>query len=401
MSRLKLNNGQQKIVDECYNWYYNSSEQVFQISGSAGTGKTTVLHAIIERLGIPINKIINMSYVGCAALNMRLHGLYNARTIHSSLYELVDVIATDKLGNVIMDNHLNRPKIHQVFRPRELTGNFDLMIIDEAGMVPMEMRPVILGHGIKVIAIGDLNQLKPVSGYSAFLRDGKVYFLTEIMRQGKNSSIIELSQRALQGLPIHTGYYPNDVLVIEYDDLTPEMIMSANMVICAKNATKDYINNKVRKDILNIHSEIPLYGERLMCVKNNNMIEIDGINLVNGLCGTVMNHPDVSQFDGRSFRIDFMPDLGISPFTDIPVDYEFITSPYQERKRLKTRSYSNGELFEYAYVSTTHKAQGLSLDRVVYIEEYMGQDIQNNLNYTAITRARNGLIYVKPKRKFF
>ena len=67
------------------------------------------------------------------------------------------------------------------------------------------------------------------------------------------SSIIELSQRALNGLPIHAGYYPNDVLVIEYDELTSEMIMSANMVICGKNATKDYINDKVRREILNIN----------------------------------------------------------------------------------------------------------------------------------------------------
>lgn len=399
--RLKLNQGQQNVVDECVNWYYNSSEQVFQISGAAGTGKTTVLLAIIERLGIPINKIVNMSYVGCAALNMRLHGLYNARTIHSSLYELVDVIATDSLGNVIMDNYLGRPKIHQVFRPRDLIGNYNLIIVDEAGMVPMDMREVILRQGLKVIAIGDLNQLKPVFGEAAFLRDGKVHILTEIMRQGKNSSIIELSQRALNGLPIHAGYYPNDVLVIEYDELTSEMIMSANMVICGKNATKDYINDKVRREILNINSELPLYGERLMCVKNNYQYDIDGINLVNGLCGMVMNNPDVSNFDGKSFRLDFLPDLGILPFNGIPIDYEYITSPYQERKRLKNRNYSNGELFEFAYASTVHKMQGQSIPRVVYIEEYMGQDIQNNLNYTAITRAKYGLIYVKQKRKFF
>ena len=398
---IKLNNGQQQIVNECVQWYYNSSEQIFQISGAAGTGKTTVLHAIIKRLGIPICKIVNMSYVGCAALNMRLHGLYNARTIHSSLYELVDVISVDSSGNVIMDNYLNRPKIQQVFRPRDLIGNYQLIIVDEAGMVPMDMREVILRQGLKVIAIGDLQQLKPVMGESAFLRDGKVHMLTEIMRQGKNSSIIELSQRALQGLPIHTGYYPNDVLVIEYDDLTPEMIMSANMVICGKNATKDYINDKVRKEILNINSELPLYGERLMCVKNNYQYEVDGINLVNGLCGTVTNNPDVSNFDGKSFRLDFLPDLGSMQFNSVPIDYEYITSPYQERKRLKNRNYSNGELFEYAYASTVHKMQGQSLPRVVYIEEFLGQDIQNNLNYTAITRAKYGLIYVKPKRKFF
>ena len=398
---LKLTNEQQSIVDEAYNWYYNSSEQIFQLSGAAGTGKTTILHAIINRLGIPMSSILPMAYVGCAALNMRLRGLYNARTIHSALYELVDVIATDGLGNVILDKYLNRPIVTQVFRPRELYEDYSLMIVDEAGMVPFSMKKEIEGHDIKILAVGDLNQLPPVSDTPAYLYSGKVHFLTQIMRQGKNSTIIDISQRALAGLPIHTGYYPNDVLVIEYDDLTDEMIMSADMVITAKNATRDYINNKVRRDILNIHSDIPMYGERVMCTQNNWQIESDGINLVNGLTGIVSNNPDVSKFDGKSFRMDFLPNYGCAPFMDIPVDYEYMISPHEERKRLKNGKFYMGEKFEYAYASTCHKCQGMTLNRVIYIEEYLNPSIQNNLNYTAATRAKSGLIWVKRKKKFF
>jgi exodeoxyribonuclease-5 len=401
MRKLKLNSGQEKIVQEAVDWYFNSSEQVFQISGPAGSGKSTVLLAIIQRIGIPMSHVLPMSYVGAAALNMRLKGLYNAKTIHSALYELVDIIKTDSLGNVIMDKYLNRPILTQVFRPRELINNYSLLIVDEAGMVPSYMRKDILHHNIKVLAVGDLNQLPSIDGSPAFLYTGEVHFLTEIMRQGVNSSIIELSQRAINGLPIHTGYYPNDVLVIDYDDLTSEMIMSSNMVICGKNNTRDFINNKVRKEILGIHSEIPICGERVMCVKNDWNEEVDGINLVNGLTGIVLNNPDVSNFDGKSFRMDFMPDYGNGPFVNLPIDYEYITSLSDQRKKLKNRNYSNGELFEYAYASTCHKAQGMTIPRVVYLEEYLNRDIQNNLNYTAITRASQGLIYVKQKRKFF
>ena len=45
---IKLTDGQQRVVDEAYNWYFNSSEQVFQISGAAGTGQSTVIYAIIQ-----------------------------------------------------------------------------------------------------------------------------------------------------------------------------------------------------------------------------------------------------------------------------------------------------------------------------------------------------------------
>ena len=398
---MKLTNEQQNIVDQAYNWYYNSSEQVFQISGSAGTGKTTILHAIIKRLNLPMYKILPMAYVGCAALNMRLKGLYNAKTIHSALYELVDVISTDSLGNVLMDKYLNRPIIKQVFKPRELYDNYSLMIIDEAGMVPMNMKKEIESHNIKILAVGDLNQLPPVGDDPAYLYYGNVLYLTQIMRQGHNSSIIELSQRALKGLPIHTGYYPNDVLVIDYDDLTDDMILSSDMVICGKNATRDMINKKVRKDIFKFHSEIPVNGERVMCVQNNWQIESDGINLVNGLTGIVLNNPDVSKFDGKSFRMDFMPNYGYTPFIDIPVDYEYLIAPHNERQKLKHSKFYTGEKFEYAYASTCHKCQGMTLNKVIYIEEYLNPNIQNNLNYTGITRAKTSLIYVKYKKKFF
>lgn len=398
---IKLTDGQQRVVDEAYDWYFNSSEQVFQISGAAGTGKSTVIYAIIQRLGIPMSKILPMAYIGCAALNMRLKGLYNAKTIHSALYELVDIIQTDSLGNVIMDKYLNRPLVTQVFRPRELINDYSLMVIDEAGTVPFSMKKPIEGHNIKILAVGDLNQLPPVKDQPAYLYDGKVHYLDEIVRQGKNSTIIELSQRALQGLPINTGYYPNDVLVINYDELTDQMILSSDMVICGKNVTKDFINNKVRNDILHINSPIPIYGEKLMCEKNNSSIEADGINLVNGLSGIVVNNPDVSTFDGKSLRIDFMPNYGYSPFLDIPIDYEYLISPHEERQKLKNSKFYCGEKFTYSYACTTHKSQGMTLNNVIYIEEYLNPSIQRNLNYVGITRARNKLIYVKHKRKIW
>lgn len=400
--QLILSNEQLERVDDAYDWYYNQSEQVFQLSGAAGTGKTTVLLAIIQRLKIPFSKILPMAYIGCAALNMRLKGLYNARTIHSALYERVEVFDVDKYGNIIMDTYHNRPKTKMTFRPRELEGEYLLMIIDEAAMVPYYMKKEIERHGIKIIAVGDVNQLPPVGDKPAYLYEGKIHYLTQIMRQGENSTIIDLSQRALKGLPIHAGIYPNDVLVIDYSELTPQMIMSADMVICGTNATRDSINNYVRKDILGIHTPLPAIGEKMMCTKNNKMIESDGINLVNGLVGRVLNHPDVSRFDGITFRMDFIPDLGSSPFLDIPVDYEYMLADHHQRQAIKKSSFYTGEKFEYAYASTCHKCQGLTLGRVIYIEEYLNPSIQCNLNYTGITRAKQSLIYVKrDKKRFF
>ena len=60
-----------------------------------------------------------------------------------------------------------------------------------------------------------------------------------------------------------------------------------------------------------------------------------------------------------------------------------------------------GELFDFAYALTTHLAQGAEYNNCLYIEELMRPNIQAQLNYTGITRARHKLIYMKKTRKFF
>ena len=44
---ITLTEEQEKLVEEAVDFYYNSSEQVFQYSGKAGTGKSVVMRAII------------------------------------------------------------------------------------------------------------------------------------------------------------------------------------------------------------------------------------------------------------------------------------------------------------------------------------------------------------------
>ena len=76
-----LNPEQEDIAQKAINWYRYGSDQVFQISGGPGTGKTFLISEIIRRLGIPLEKTLPMAYTGSAAINMRMKGLYNAKTI--------------------------------------------------------------------------------------------------------------------------------------------------------------------------------------------------------------------------------------------------------------------------------------------------------------------------------
>lgn len=392
---------QSRICDEAFDWYYNQpNEQVFQVSGGPGTGKSTLMNMIVDRLAVPRHKIIPMSYIGSASLNMRLKGLTNAKTMHSWIYTPANIFETDTMGNIVLNDYINRPQITQSFVKKKLDGDYSLVIFDEGGSCPSKHRKDILDLGLKIMVFGDIDQIPPVNDTPAFLYDGKIHRLTQIMRQNLNSSIVKLSRRALQGLPIHKGFY-GDVLVIDYEDLTDDMIMGSDVVICGRNATRDDINNRVRKNILGINSEIPVYGERMVCRQNNWLIESDGINLVNGLTGIVSNYPDISCFDGKSFKIDFLPNLGYVPFTGIPINYEYLISPYETRRMLKNSKFYNGELFEYAYAITAHCAQGSEYQNGIYIEEYMNPKEQNNINYVGISRFKQSCIYVRKYNKRF
>ena len=125
----------------------------------------------------------------------------------------------------------------------------------------------------------------------------------------------------------------------------------------------------------------------MICRKNNWDREVDGIHLVNGLTGTVISPPDIGRFSGTTMMIDFLPDLLDKPFLNTEINYKYLNASHQEKEALKTNPYLEGERFEY--------------DSGTYIEEFLRSDIQNALNYTAITRFKRQMVYVKHRPKYW
>lgn len=391
------NSGQEKIIQEAVHHILYGDNLVYQYSGGPGTGKTTVLMEIIRRIGIPLHRIAPMAYIGQAAIVMRTKGLYNAKTIHSWLYEPVEVPLKDEKGNVIYDTTYNVPIMTVQFIPRDL-NDIDYFIIDEGGTVPLSMKKDIESRGKKIIVCGDANQLPPVGDAPAYLHGGRISYLTETMRQGHLSTIPIIANMVLRGITPATGLYGN-VLVIERKDLTDEMLRYTSIVLCGTNRTRDSYNSYIRQNIFGIYTKLPQYGEKVICRKNNWSSEVNGISLANGLMGRVVKSPRIDTFDGKIFTMDFKPNLLDSYFPDLRVDYEYFISPKERRDVLRNSKYSIGEKFEYAYASTTHLSQGSEYPIGIYIKEFLGKDIQCNLDYTAVTRFKNYLIYVIPNSK--
>ena len=265
-----------------------------------------------------------------------------------------------------------------------------------------EAKILFESFGIKIIASGDHKQLPPVGDEPAYLVDGKIHFLTQIMRQGKGSQILLLADYLNKGYRVSPGYY-GEVLVIEDRDLTDEMIKYANIMICATNATRDTLNNHVRNDIFKLNQRLPAYGEKIICRKNNWNIEVNGISLANGLIGSVINEISPLDIDRKKkqFKVDFKPDMFNGVFRDLDCDYEYFIADSNARKFLKNNPYSKASKFEYAYAITTHLSQGAQYPSGIYFKEYFRKDIQSNLDYTGITRFSDFVIMVLPSRKYY
>lgn len=396
---------QETIIQKAIHHVVCGPEQVYQFRGKAGTGKTEVIKEIIRRLiavGIPFERIAIMTYIGQAAIVLRVRGIYSAKTIHSTLYEFVEQTIVDKYGNPIMDNTFNKPKIELVFKPKEL-HDVDLFIIDEARTVPLSMKHEIESRGKKIIACGDHRQLPPVNDEPAYLRDEDLPYIDNInvvKRQGKGSDILAIADMLYEGKELSAGCY-GSILVVEEKDLTDEMIKASQIVICGKNKTRDSIIDRVRTDILNVHTKLPMYGEKLICRKNDWLTEVDGISLANGVIGQVIKPPDIQTFDGKSFTIDFKPDLINSYFPNVICDYKYFTAKHEDREFIKNDKYSIGHKFEYAYAITAHLSQGAQYPNGIYIKEYMPGNIQKNIDYTGVTRFSQMEIIVIPNRKRF
>lgn len=393
------NSQQENIINMGVHHILHSPEQVFEYDGEAGTGKSVILFEMLRRSGIKLSEVLPMAYTGQAAIVMRTKGFLNAVTTHSGLFEVEDTIVEEN-GNIEMDTHFNAPRVVTKFVPKDkLDSNIKLIIIDEGYMVPEEMKYIIEKHGIKVIVTGDKEQLPPVKSRPAYLYRDDIPHLTELMRQNENDGIVYIARRARHNQPIHCGRYGN-VLVIEESELTDQMIMMSDILLCGTNKRREYLNNYIRHNLLGISDTLPVFGDRMICRKNNWNVQINGISLANGLVGTVTIPPNVSNYSDNQYVMDFMPDLINDSFHTLCCDYNYLIADYNEKNEIRNSKFQNGELFEYAYASTTHLCQGSEYNGGIYIEEYMG-NIQNNLNYVGATRFKKWLIYVKKSRKYY
>ena len=418
MKEIVLTPDQERAKNLIVEWYLHTDDQVFVLSGYAGTGKTFLIDHIVKNvLCMKVgSEAVFVSPTGKAAANLVRCGTL-AGTVHSLIYiRNEDDFDVDESGEIIEREELafiKREKIDKKIR---------LIIIDEASMINETVLNDLLSFGVKCLFCGDGAQLPPVNGTCPLLENPH-FTMKEIVRQAADNPIIQVATMARKGEVIPYGNYGDKVCVIRKNAIPPaerkRLFLKADQIICGRNSTRNALNEELRGYRgFSREDELPQEGEKLICTLNDWEKTLDTgkkFHLVNGIIGTA--HDVCEQVDDLAtmeFQADFLDygvkvpfDLGIFRYGKFRHGYgkRAVTlvdgtvvceENYEVLRRLKAVSEEPICRFEFAYAITCHKAQGSEFDFVIVFDEAraFGQE-QNRWLYTAITRARDKLMIVR------
>lgn len=391
MSDFILTPGQEILRHEIKKWYMAGKTREkpwYSYSGAAGTGKTTVIRTLVEDLGLTVGEYVCAAYTGKAALQLLRNDL-PGRTIHSLIYNVWTEYkkVPDETGTVRIV-----PKL-VVSLKEQLDPRLKLIFIDEATMVNDNMRDELLSFGIPIVFVGDMNQLPPIFGISSVMLNPD-YVLTQIMRQKEGDPIIQLSQMVLNDYPLREGDYGLS-RVMHSIPLDEKILRDYDQIICAKNKTREAINNHVRYKLLNRRNADPVIRDKVICRQNNWEKECNGIFLTNGLIGYVTDI-DRSRCSRGYMTIAFQPDFMDQSFEDLRIDMKYMRLDFIDRSNYGLTKY---EKFEYGWAITCHLSQGSQWPRVLFLDEkFYDYETRKKLRYTAITRAEQSIDIVVDSR---
>lgn len=390
MTSITLTPMQEQAVQSIEDWFKDPDRQIFHLAGYAGTGKSTLVDYVINKLSIKLSRVEFACYTGKAALNLtqKAKGKYKAQTIHRLIYKL----DTDTKG---------KPEF--IKKNRSELAHLRLIVIDEWSMVDGETYEDLKSFGIKLLLIGDQGQLPPVGNSNnpelQHLRNYPDFALTEIHRQAEGNPIIYLSMLARTKQPINYGWYGEnkEVLVInrmQWESIKTSVYTTADQIICGRNKTRQGLNQDIRQ-YLGFTNILPEVGDKVICTKNNWSKNIRDISLVNGMTGYVkdINYKVRKNYDIKrdAMRVKFRPDFTEECFNELYLVNDHFTG---KEYKLLGHEYSIYSEFDFGYAITCHKSQGSQWEKVVVISEVLKPEEHHRWLYTAITRSSEKLVLV-------
>lgn len=383
---MQLTTEQEKAVQEIKKWFERKDRTPYiTLGGYAGTGKTTLVPFIIEALNNNHAKKLTIalcSYTGRAAQNLKnqlqAQDILSAKNKVSTIHGLIYNPTEDKNG--VITGWTKKPEIEA-----------DCIIVDEASMVDGEIWQDLCSYKIPIIAIGDHGQLFPIKGNFSLMQKPDL-IISNIHRQAQGNPIIEVATLARQTGVIPPKVYSHQVIkyAIGDDDygLAQEELLTSydenTLIICGYNKTRNQLNQYVRQ-ALGFESAEPESSDRVVCLRNNHEKQV-----YNGMTGTIKH---IDRLDAEWFDVEIeMDDLDnlyvgkiYAPQFNAPLAINFTEN------RIRA---SGGDLFDFGYALTVHKAQGSQAKRVILFEERfpkMDDSEWRRWLYTGVTRSEEEL----------
>ncbi|HPX82431.1 MAG TPA: ATP-dependent RecD-like DNA helicase [Syntrophales bacterium] len=357
--------------------------KVMIITGGPGTGKTTIINAILKIYGTVRTKILLAAPTGRAAKKMAEATGWEARTIHRLLE-----FSPLKGG---FQKHEHSPL------------DCDILIIDEASMIDIMLMNQLLKAvppRATMILVGDVNQL-PSVGPGNVLKDiisagvAPVVELREIFRQAKESSIIVNAHRINQGLLPEVETTPgslSDFYFIHQEEAEKVLATVLTMV-------KERIPKRFHLHAVNDIQVLSPMNRGVVGVTNLNAALQEALNPGEGGISrggnTFRNRDKVMQIRNNYDKEVFNGDIG----RIFHVDAEGQELKVHFDDRFVTYDFSELDELVPAYAVTVHKSQGSEYPAVVIpllTQHYMM--LQRNLVYTAVTRGRKLVVVIGTKK---
>ena len=429
-------------------------EKFFLLKGYAGTGKTSVISALVRALNGLEQKTVLLAPTGRAAKVLSGYSGFPAFTIHKKIY---------------------RQKSMSEFR-FQLADNLHkntLFIVDEASMISNSgidgafgsgkllddlVEYVYGADGCSLLLLGDTAQLPPVQQpQSPALETGaltayglKVYefTLTHVVRQALASGILyHATQLRLDLVEENTNQHPkfdlkdfSDIKRLNGMDLIDEIQRSYNgvgvedtIVITRSNKRANLYNNGIRSQVLMKENELS-NGDLLMVTRNNyfwnkpyaeidfiangDVLEVSRIGKHHEIYGFRFVDLSLRSLD-YNWEIDariwldslqaenptLMNEMNEKLFAAIAEDYPEITSRKAMFKKILNNEYFNALQVKFAYSVTCHKAQGGQWNKVFIDHGYLPEEQINRdyyrWFYTALTRATGQVFLVNFPDEWF
>ncbi|MBQ7036134.1 MAG: ATP-dependent RecD-like DNA helicase [Clostridia bacterium] len=365
------------------------------ITGGPGTGKTTVINAIIEMMTAQDAAVALCAPTGRAAKRMAETCGMEAKTIHR-LLELNFSGEGDK----------------QVFgRNEEVPLDEDVIIVDEMSMVDVLLMHALLKAmrpGSRLIMVGDADQLTSVGAGDVLrdiLRSGAIPAcrLTDIYRQAAESMIVVGAHRINRGEMPETNRKDKDFFLMHREDA--DGILATICDVAAARLPKAYgfephrqiqVISPSRKSVLGVYAINRALQARLNPPDAHKQEKISGewTFREGDKVMQVRNNYDLTwkTDDGEEGVGVFNGDVGI--IKRISHEGKYMEVVFDDERRVRY-DFTELEELEMAYAVTVHKSQGSEFDAVIIpMFPCAPQLMCRNLLYTAVTRAKKLVVLI-------